>query len=162
MYNACPGSERPNGSVASIIEETEPPTTILAGDFNLHHSHWAHTRPNLRTSRQADDLVAWAHRNSISMVSKSGEQTHNLGGILDLALGSNSLIRSRGLIARVAKDIVIPSDHKVLRIVLPGGLGPQYGCPGRYLTDSIDKDRLSKAIRPAIPTLKQQLRDLQR
>jgi endonuclease/exonuclease/phosphatase family metal-dependent hydrolase len=82
-------------TVSWILEQENPLTLILAGDFNLHHPNWSQTRPHSRTSTQAGELVSWAGKAlHFPVTTGRREPTHNLGGVLDLVWGSNSLGKS--------------------------------------------------------------------
>jgi hypothetical protein len=157
VYNAGTGSARTGEAAAALIECEHRLPLVAAGDFNLHHEDWEEITPTTRVLPQGQALVDWAARKNIALVRRYGEQTHTLGGVLDLVWASSTLVASPGLTARVAQDISVPSDHSVLRITLHGGIGARYGCPGRFKMDSVDKTLFANAIRAAMPTLQADL-----
>jgi hypothetical protein len=110
---------------------------------------------------QAEDLVSCAERHNNSSVTKAGEQTHNLGGVLGLVWGSDLFIYPRGLTASDAEDVEIPSDHRVIQITLPGGLGARYGSPDHYKIEHIQKDSFTRAVSSALPASHQQVYNMQ-
>jgi hypothetical protein len=157
IYNADPSSDRPGDGLDAAMDACSTLPSILAGNFNLHHEDWAHISPTSHVRPQADRLISWAEQSSITLVSRHGEATHNLGGVIDLVWGSAQLAASRQLSSRVANDISIPSDHRVIRIVVPGNQGARYGRPGRSKLETMDKPRFLKAVTAALPALHAEL-----
>ncbi len=62
-----------------------------------------------------------------------------------------------GIEAKIAADRSIHSDHKTLRITLPGGRGARYGSLGRFKMETLDEARYAEAIKSATPALRKAL-----
>jgi hypothetical protein len=87
----------------SFLSSLVPARLVIAGDFNLHHEEWQRVTAVTYVRTQARELVDWAALNGISLTSQHGKQTHTSQAVYSTWRG--------GLIARVARDIIIPSDH---------------------------------------------------
>ncbi len=72
---------------------------------------------------------------------------------MDLVWASSPLAPGRVVTASIADDITIPSDHSVLRIAMPGGVGACYGQPGKYKTETLDEEGFTRAIMATLPGL---------
>ena len=123
---------------------TDQPALIL-GDFNLRYEHWDSTLHS-PASPQARQWQEWCDNQSISLLSKPGEPTHQSGSTIDLVWATAPLLRSRSITVQVDHSLDTPSDHYTLWINLPNGIGARYGTPGRYITDTLDKNLFSQTL----------------
>ena len=143
VYNAPTGSRLAGSAVERLCDAPGyRGRCLIAGDLNMHHESW---RPSLTRSTASPLLstrrfVTWTSQRDMQLLTPYGAQTHNRGGTLDLVWGTPGLLRARDVIAGIAEDIVIPSDHRVTRIQFAGGLGATYGAPGRFRMGSTDEE----------------------
>lgn len=156
IYNAPPGCDRAGEAVVLLLARPQAAQTepgLVTGDFNLHHERW---RPDMGASRataQSREVVEWADRWECALLTEPGARTHDRGGTLDLTWATAALVDARVVQAEIAEDIPPPSDHEAIRIVLPGGRGARYGCPGRYRVDKTDEARFRAVLEGAVGQL---------
>lgn len=84
---------------------------LLQGDFNLHHIRWQPSWPR-SPSPGAEDFVEWADHHNIILLSPLDKATHNQGNVLDLALGSGTLLYKSTCC--IASHLDATSDHSPL------------------------------------------------
>jgi endonuclease/exonuclease/phosphatase (EEP) superfamily protein YafD len=71
-----------------IHENISIENTIMAGDFNAHHTYW---HGNARTDKTGRDLVKWLSENEMTLCSTKNVITRELGGresVIDLVFAS--------------------------------------------------------------------------
>lgn len=83
IYNACPGSYRPNESAFLIMNSTPRGKVLLCGDFNLHHTLW--DADCTRNDRIAEALVEWLATNGLSLLTGRYTPTR-ASSVIDLAI----------------------------------------------------------------------------
>ncbi|POS82769.1 hypothetical protein EPUL_005855, partial [Erysiphe pulchra] len=81
---------------------------LLQGDFNLHHIRWQLSWPR-SPSPGAENFVEWVDQNNLILLSPLDKATHNRGNVLDLALGTGTLLYK--LTCCIASHLDSTSDH---------------------------------------------------
>ena len=91
-------------------------STILLGDFNLHHPWW---QPSTRRSPgAAEPFVIWLDSRGYSLKSQPDTPTHNGGNVLDLVIASAALA-AKGTTADIHPDLDVTSDYMPVLTLVP-------------------------------------------
>ncbi|KAL5604480.1 uncharacterized protein BROUX77_004666 [Berkeleyomyces rouxiae] len=145
LYNAGTGSAR-TGEALRLLTSMQPgPRSVVVGDFNLHHSAWD---PRSATDdNEAKLLLAWMEERALLLGNAEGEQTHESGSVIDLALLSSALFVT-GASVDLRDELTCGSDHFPLLVALSlHGHSPAPAPPGRFLMDKLDKERFDAACK---------------
>ncbi|KAL5606006.1 uncharacterized protein BROUX77_003199 [Berkeleyomyces rouxiae] len=136
------------------------PRSVVVGDFNLHHSAWD---PRSDTDdNDAELLLAWMEERALLLGNAEGEQTHESGSVIDLALLSSALFVT-GASVDLREELTCGSDHFPLLVTLPlHGHAPAPAPPGRFLMDKLDKERFDTACKAGATRLDSLVADYRR
>ena len=98
-------------------ESLQKRDTLIAGDFNAHHSWW---NSRINNPIRASTIVRWAEDNDCDLVNEPDEITRANGtsqSIIDLAFASQSIIADI-VNWHIDYDAATGSDHEVIRFDL--------------------------------------------
>jgi hypothetical protein len=111
VYNAPAGSQDAGQGLCTLIDQSPPSRTLIVGDFNCRHASWDPStdyRPPL-----GDSLEEWAQQHGLNLLN-GYTQTHNRGGVLDLAWSNVPQIETI-----IAPHLHSTSDHETLLTSIP-------------------------------------------
>lgn len=83
-------------------------SSLLQGDFNLHHTRWQPSWPR-SPSHGAEGFLEWLDRNNYHLLSPVDNVTHNRGNFLELAFGKGPFLEN--LSCSIAQHLNATSDH---------------------------------------------------
>ncbi len=112
IYNAplgSAGASKASQALISLPSSFVSQPSLIAGDFNLHHTRWQPSLHNSPTAT-AEPLIAWLDRESLIYISEPDSPTHNRGNVLDLAFASGPLALE-GATTAIAPHLDVSSDH---------------------------------------------------
>lgn len=109
-----PPQEAVGGAVITVLKTWQVASNdIVAGDFNTWHTLWDIFA---RNSNKPEELVEWAHANSLFLASPSNESTHTRRSVLHLVF--TNILDTQ---STIEKHLHTTSDHENLVTTIPIG-----------------------------------------
>ena len=117
VYNIYNANDQHNAAALLACQQAPRQKTVILGDFNIHYRRWEPQLVGSPTNR-ATKFIKWLDSRYLTLLSNSGDATHNRGHILNLAFATPDLL-IWGASAIIENSLHSTSDHSTLTITIP-------------------------------------------
>lgn len=148
-YRAEPENRR--GQTLSLFQPfVDGKKALIVGDFNMHSHEWDY---DVGESSDANDFCDWMGECGAAVLNIPGDSTHNLGGVIDLAIATLQLMMEKVCTTTVVHATSLGIDHYPVYTDISSTELRLKVAPVRFQMGKLDKDAFLEACREVLPTL---------